>query len=198
MDMDTEIEITKLGEYGYIQSLYGLGLSYGITSNIPFDKFPESAAFSKLEKVAESLVKKPINSGEAKFLEHIQVWLLIRAPRNLWQQFDTYRISMSKQSESTMHTLMKREAFKNSDFFGDIDDAIILRLNEIISTRNFKKTADNLPESFAQSRQICTNYKTLRNIFNQRQHHRREQWGIFCDWMLKNLEHQNFIMVDKR
>lgn len=54
----------------------------------------------------------------------IQVWVKISAPRYFWSEADTYSIGVTKNSESTMHTLLNKElteqnfewpSFDNSD-----------------------------------------------------------------------------------
>ncbi len=70
-----------LHEHGSQEALLGLSLSYDSEPNI---------------KVANQLAHK--QGGHNKFLESIVVWLDITAPRYWWQEFDTYRIGITKQS----------------------------------------------------------------------------------------------------
>ncbi len=54
-------------------------------------------------------------SGHDKFLQSIPLIVDISWTRSMWQEFDTYRIGVSKQSESTMHTIIKDD-FSLGDF----------------------------------------------------------------------------------
>lgn len=148
-------------------------------------------------ELAQKLVKA---GGEhRKFMRQIQVWCDINLPRMVWQELDTYMFG-TKNSESTMHTLYKRE-FEESDFYIG-DDPIIMTdkfLREsVIPTLNYyrdlyletkdyrwvKEMKRVLPESFLQMRTWNTNYEELRNIYFQRQHHRlNEEWSLVLDWI---------------
>ena len=75
-----------------------------------------------MKEISEKLHDK--DEGHNKFLESIIIWAEVTAPRYWWQEADTYRLS-TKQSESTMHTLIEEiertfpglpEAFSNLEF----------------------------------------------------------------------------------
>jgi len=51
----------------------------------------------------------------------------------------------------------------------------------------------NLPEGYVQTRQVCVNYMTLQNIVRQREGHRLKMWNTFCQEVLKQLDHPEFI-----
>lgn len=63
--------------------------------------------------LAQKLVKS--GSDHRKFLRQIFVSMDITAPRYWWTEFDTYKVGTVANSESTMHTIQKRE-FKREDF----------------------------------------------------------------------------------
>jgi len=160
------MKIKKLDEYGYSFALQGLLLSYNKPNADP-------------EKIANFLAKK--NGGHNKFLESICVWIDITAPRYFWQQFDSYRIGITKQSESTMHTLLKRKLTLQD--FETIDPVILKRVNLYIAEKNLEMAKKLLPESFLQRRIVCTNYKTLYTMYKQRRKHRLQEWQMFCDFL---------------
>jgi hypothetical protein len=60
----------------------------------------------------------------------------------------------------------------------------------------FIKVKNCLPEGFLQRRIVNLNYKTFRNIYEQRINHRLPQWKYFCTIILENLEHPEFIVKD--
>jgi len=98
--MRYHIEIVN--ESGYHAAMLGLSLSYNKSLCAMYD-------------VAKKLYNK--DGGHNKFLESIQIWLDIKMPRYWWQEFDTYRVGVTKQSESTVHTVFKRE-LTQEDFTG--------------------------------------------------------------------------------
>ncbi len=126
-----------------------------------------------------------------KHLRQITVWADWSLPKFMWSEADTYK-HIEKVSESTMHTLMKKEITK--DMFESDDafiDLAVFNLNlvreEYLKTKDFKlhRTAKEiLPDSFIQTRSICTNYEALLSIYNQRKNHRLKEWHTICNWIL--------------
>jgi hypothetical protein len=131
--------------------------------------------------------------GELKFLESIVVWLDVTAPRYWGQQFDTYRVGVTKQSASTMHTILRRP-LSQGDFAMPIPEVTLARLNERIAALDFAAMKNELPEGFLQRRIVCTNYKALRHMFRQRRDHRLPEWREFCAWLVTELQHPVFLM----
>lgn len=182
------MKIAKLAEYGYEEAALGFSLSYN----------------TSIERTKQILPKYAFGiPGESKFLESIQLWFDVTAPRFWWQEADTYRVGSSKQSESTMHTICKN-ALDYEDFEYPIDDYLIHILNKLISSYKnepdklkrlflFQQIKNNLPEGFLQRRIWNFNYKTLQNMYNQRRNHRLPQWKVFLDKILETVEHPEFI-----
>lgn len=183
------MKIKILGEYGLEFAMLGLSLSY----NQPV---------SKMYNTAEKLAKRNLYGGELQFLEQIIVWINIQAPLYWWGQFDKYRVGIAdndgyrinvpKQSESTMHTILKRELTQD-DFEKPIYSTMLNIINNSIRDKDFDNVNNNLPRGFLQRRIICTNYKTLIHIINQRHNHKLQQWQIFNDYLIDNLELQHII-----
>jgi hypothetical protein len=166
-----------LNESGYDEAMLGLSLSYGA---------PIEAAQTRAKLLAFK------QGGHNKFLEAIMLWLEIQAPRYWWVQADTYRLC-TKQSESTMHTIMKRElAF--SDFQDGIDSRILCVLNEAITNKEFTWVKHHLPEGFLQKRVWCLSYKALQNIIQQRKTHKLAEWHSFIISVLNQADYPEFLM----
>ena len=172
------MKIEVLREAGYTEALLGLSLSY----NTQLDRMPEVA-----------LRLAGMDKGHNKFLESIVVWLDITAPRYFWQQFDTYRVGVTKQSESTMHTAMKRWLTPR-DFDGRIHPDALAHLNYSIRRKNFDMLKCELPEGFLQRRIVCCNYKSLKHIIGQRHNHRLPEWQIFCQAIQAQVEYKEFLV----
>lgn len=172
------MKIHILREAGYEEALLGISLSY----NQPIQK---------MSTVALNLAG--LDDGHNKFLESIYVWIDITAPRYWWTQFDTYRIAVTKQSESTMHTILKKPLTQDS-FESPIPYDILTVLNIYIANKQLNEIKNMLPEGFLQRRIVCTNYKTLRNIIRQRQHHKLKEWNsIFVPEILQQITHPEFL-----
>lgn len=173
---DKLMRVTILQESGVSPALQGLALSYNSEPSM---------------RVADRLAHK--QGGHNKFLESIQVWLDVTAPRYFWQQMDTYRVGISKQSESTMHTIMRGELTKD-----DFEDSwchpdILDLLNRWILEGDFWNIKRHLSESFLQRRIISTNYKVLQNIEYQRRPHKLVEWPTFLDAILDQAKHPHWI-----
>lgn len=161
------------------------------------------------------LAKRLCKAGaeHRKFLQMIQVWVDITAPRYFWSEFDTYRVGIVKNSESTMHTLKKD--YLNSDcvefewgFDPDCDavmDEILEKLEMIRyrlnNTEEYKEHYHRimkaiLPEGFLQKRTVNVNYETLANMYRQRKNHRLPEWSIdFVQW-IQTLPYNEFITLN--
>jgi hypothetical protein len=170
------MNVTILREAGYAEAALGLALSFEREA----DDMP---------RVMRRLYNK--DGGHNKFLESMIVWLDVTAPRHFWQQFDTYRAGMTKQSCSTMHTATKRQLTQD-DFDRTIPRATLEQLNYLIACKDLMALKNELPEGYLQRRLVCTNYKTLRAILWQRRTHRNPAWGVFCAAVLEQVEHKEF------
>ena len=189
------MKINIIETSGETTALFGIGLSYGITSTyksrIALHLYND--LYNKLLKTADTLAHK--QGGHNKFLESINISLDITAPRYWWSEFDTYRVGVTKQSESTIHTLGKRDLTAD-DFEHNLPFDILTIFNNIIDryrcTENKKEketlflTLKNLlPEGYLQRRIVVLNAKTLQNIIAQRINHRLPEWKQFC-YTLRN------------
>jgi len=182
------MKVTILNESGFKQAIEGLSLSY----NTPFGKALQAS---------HKLYNK--DGGHNKFLESMQVWIKITAPRYFWSEFDTYRIGVTKQSESTIHTIMKNE-LTQENFQEPIYLDVLTKLNRVIKlykeTPNidiknslFVEIKNNLPEGFLQTRIVSMNYKTLRNIIIQRKNHKLKEWRHFCTVVLSTAQYPEYL-----
>src|SRR5574343_250787 len=196
------MEIKLLKEAGYEEDILGLSISF-YDHKETIEEFWTEEKKVKAAKRAELLAFK--QGGHNKFLESIQVWLFIKATRAFWQEFDTYRVGMTKQSSSTMHTLDKRKV-DESDFEVGVSRKSIDSFNDCLLTyknvlsENYKDInflKNNLPEGWLQERIVCTNYKVLQNIYYQRNKHRYKYWQTFCKFLLDNLEFPIFIKEEE-
>lgn len=184
------MKIIKLSEYGYEEAALGFSLSYN----------------TSIERAKAILPRYAFGiPGESKFLESMIMYLDVSAPRYWWQEADTYRVGSTKQSESTMHTITKR-LLTHDDFEYPISDCSLYELNELIDRYKmepantgwkqiyFQRIKNVLPEGFIQRRIWCLNYKTFRNIYEQRVGHRLPEWVVFCKHTLNQLNFPELVV----
>ena len=179
------MEIHLMRAEGLSEALFGIGLSYGLTSDyacwdaVPFDKV------ERLKKTASVLCRK--GGGEDKFLRQIMFWWDVTGPRYWWAEADTFKVGTVAQSESTMHTIM-HHPLTNADFEAPVPYAVRNSLDRM--WREYRDTKDPklffelknaLPEGFLQRRIWTLNLANMKNIHRQRKSHRLPQWRQVCE-----------------
>jgi len=177
MDKTFSLTVTKTEEAGYKSAL--IGLSYN--KNQPIENMPELA-----------LKLSTHDHGHNKFLEQIYLWIEVTAPRYWWQEGDTYRLS-TKNSQSTMHTILKDELNATNFECEDIGGIDINYLNNLLSNKELVLLKRKLPEGFMQKRMWTMNYKCLRNIIIQRQSHRLPHWPSFINQLKSQVDHPELL-----
>ncbi len=190
------MQVKILQEAGYEWACMGMAYSYKDRKE-PRQEWWEKhrdRAFSRAVKLHDK------DGGHNKFLESIQVWIDIEATRSFWQEFDTYRVGMSKQSESTMHTLNKRRP-EYDDFESYVTVEMIEAYQAVWDIYKGMKDEimylkENLPEGFLQRRVVNTNYKTLRNLVMQRSNHRYIWWRELVAELKTQLEHPELVIPE--
>ena len=161
-----------------------------------------------------SLMKRLRNSGHdhRKYLRMINVTVDITAPLYWWKEFDTYKVSTTRNSCSTMHKIHAKE-FTLDDFSHEhlipltldtLKDTID-NLNEarevylgwdkfiskgmILPELKTKKDIwwqmiQLLPSSYNQKATVQLNYEVLNNMYHSRRNHKLDEWRDgFCDWV---------------
>ena len=196
--MKVTINAKVVGEAGYEAAMLGLSFNK--------KKDPET-----MHQAALKICRH--DGGGNKFLESMVIWIEVQAPRFWWQEGDTYRIA-TKQSESTMHTLVAElerlidsttselhEYVKNNFDAGDclagtleymLDVVAADHLNEIERLVALKRA---MPEGFLQKRMWCMSYKTFRNMYLQRKNHRLPHWPRFLAQVIEQLKYPELLGV---
>lgn len=196
---------------GLEPAILGTYLSFGITNIDDMERFAKDKSIrqeviDRFEKRKTALVKAGL--GEDKFLESIQYWIAIRTKLKVWKQIDTYRHA-TKLSESTMHRSWKNLLCEND--FDDWEhqdkdhiDWLNIKIKEFLSDETSAERkkelediiTDNLPDAYLQTRMVCLNAKTLRNMYLQRKNHKLKEWRMFCEW-IKTLPYGDLITLEK-
>lgn len=178
---------------GYQLAILGSMLSKG---RVDYDKLIDASKGvidCELKERGDNLSTKlaGADGGHNKFLEQIQYWIVIDAPLYFWKQLDTYRIGVSKSSESTMFKMWKKgltnEDFENPELiFKETIDRLNEQIKEYMETNDnelFVSIISNLPDGFLQTRLLNINAKSLRNIYFQRKNHKLKEWKEFCKFI---------------
>ena len=172
------MKVVIMKEVGYEQAMEGIRLSYNTT-------------IERATEASKKLYSK--DGGHNKFLEFIDVYLDVTAARYWWSEADTYRVGVSKQSESTMHTLLKNPLTQDN-FQYPIPAFYLEYLNLLLTDKKLLLLKNALPEGYLQRRIWKVSYANLRNIVKQRHDHKLIEWKLFCGHILSNIEHKEYFV----
>ena len=143
------------------------------------------------------LMRKLYKGGaeHRKYLRQIFVSMDIVAPLYWWKEMDQYRINVTTNSTSTMHTIhakpiewddFSREHLLqvSMDALGETIRAMNMYRNEYLKTNNKQywwQMIQLLPSSYNQLRTITMNYENVINIIHQRKSHKLDEWVDFVE-----------------
>lgn len=148
------------------------------------------------------LMQKLYKAGpeHRKYARQILISMDITAPLYFWLEMDTYKIGVTCNSCSKMHTLHKSDLTIEDFSCEHLMEASVEMLEKLIDVinafRRLYNDGDNkhkqfwynmiqlLPESYNQKRTITMNYENVFNIINQRQEHRLDEWQELCKILL--------------
>jgi len=215
------MEVTIREEAGYDLALYGFSLSYKDRAITPEDwwdlpncdrcldtgygclhcGYLGEAAYRIKERMDRTKTTATANAGRGKghdkFLRQIMVWVDIEAPRYWWSEFDTYKVGTVAQSESTMHTLSKRDmSYGDIHMCDEYDTENVDMFNSFREARPEATIADikrKLPESYLQRRLVTMNYAVLRCIIEQRKNHKLFEWQQFINAIYTQAAHKELL-----
>ena len=179
-----KMKVTVIEESSISPALFGIGLSYGITSGKDFSAF-SCQDKERLLGVAQKLAGK--GGGHDKVLRQIHVVLDVDAPAYWWPECDQYKVATVTQSESKMHTLM-RQPITQDRFEAPISPATLERLESLRQEGNFHMLLNELPHGWLQRRILSCNYAVLRNIIQQRHAHKLREWEVFITAVLTGVQ----------
>lgn len=148
-----------------------------------------------------------INHAHDQFLTGIRVNFDLRCSNKMWVEAERYRFLEFVSSQSTMHRIAKFDYRNQCNKYVDPNIIIIMEnkiheYNVLISERdsyppeseqyktlNARCTEKYLevlysnPAGFELTARMTTNYRCLKNIYNQRKDHRLPEWREFCRWI---------------
>lgn len=153
---------------------------------------------SKSSPEAQSHIKRAISLANAKggghnqFLTGIIVNFDLTLSNKAWVEAERYRFLNFISSMSTMHRVAY---FPIADSCNEHTDVNAIKAAEELQKKYWevKGTEDekeaylnilyNLPSGFEIMAGMTTNYRCLRNIYEQRRSHKLPDWQVFCDWI---------------
>lgn len=145
-------------------------------------------------------------SEHRKFLRMIHIQVDLTVARNIWTEFDTYRVGVTRNSCSTMHKLGSKPLTVDDFEAQVVLPQTLFTINDLAEqyrrTKNvelLRQMKAYLPESFLQKATIDMNYECAMNMYFQRRNHRMVEWsgpeGI-CAW-IKSLPYMSIWLTLK-
>ena len=212
------IKIENIDTWGFEHALRGMRNPYnswGKSDSVTIESFTD-IGMNDME-----LAKKLIKGGteHRKFLRQIFVSMDITAPLFMFKEFDTYKIGVTSNSCSTMHTIMQKE-FTEEDFSMEHLTSIyrehfletIDYLNDIRNLYlHYEEEADKsefptkkdvwwqmiqmLPSSYNQTSNVSLNYENLYTMYHDRSGHKLDEWLIFRKYIFRILIIISYISI---
>ena len=126
--------------------------------------------------------------GHNQFLSGILVAFDLTCSNKMWVEAERYRFLTFVSSQSTMHRMAK--FYLDSSYNEYVDQRIIAIMYELKeeyeanpTPENYLKLLYNNPAGFELTARLTTNYRCLRNVYEQRKNHRLPEWREFCKWI---------------
>lgn len=133
--------------------------------------------------------------GHDQFLAGITVTFDMTLSNKAWVEAERYRFLTFISSMSTMHrvaffkigescnTHTCKEAIQAAEKLQNIYNSIDSAAEPKRKKEAYLDLLYNLPTGFELMAGMITNYRCLRNIYEQRRSHRLPDWHVVCDWI---------------
>lgn len=173
----------------------------------------EGIDFTTPEEFAKSLKRgtqlaHAQGGGHDQFLTGIRVAFDLTFTNKAWVEAERYRFLEFVSSQSTMHRITKFNLRNQYNEY--VDHRVIGIMEEKLDQYNamkaeFDETPDSdkynrerlqrlmkqkylellytNPAGFELTARLTTNYRCLKNIYQQRKNHRLPEWVQFCEWV---------------
>lgn len=126
--------------------------------------------------------------GHNQFLSGILVSFDLTCTNKMWVELERYRYIVFVSSQSTMHRIAKFDLEKS---YNENVNPGIVRIMQLLkenyeanpTPENYLNLLYNNPSGFELTARLTTNYRCLRNVYQQRRNHRLPEWREFCEWI---------------
>lgn len=196
--------IDNVNVYGLDESIYRSGYPMLKTAPTGEEFQREVAEISEARlggDLGQAHIRRAINLSNAKggghnqFLTGVTVTFDLTLSNKAWVEAERYRFLNFISSMSSMH----RAAFFKigeccNQYTGEAQIAEAERLQDIYNSidgaadrdaksRAYLELLYSIPAGFELMAGMITNYRCLRNIYEQRRGHRLPDWHVVCDWI---------------
>lgn len=132
-------------------------------------------------KRAEKLGSTPIGTGHDNFIQGIIVQADFQMPSYWWPEAQRYHWFDFVSSQSKMHCILKfnlgEQCIEGTDSrIIVVTKEYIQKYNENPTNENFENILKNTPMGLELTARMTMNYRQLKTMYAQRQHHRLSAW----------------------
>ena len=146
--------------------------------------------------------------GHDQFLTGIRIAFDLTFTNKAWVEAERYRFLEFVSSQSTMHRITKfnlSEQYneyvdkrvieimeEKLDDYNDLiniikntpkDNKVLLEELEELRKQKYLGLLYTNPAGFELTARLTTNYRCLKNVYQQRKNHRLPEWREFCEWI---------------
>lgn len=184
------MKIDNLRVYGLNESIVASGLPKRIKHD--GDVFADEVLAYDLAEVDENfsrdkhysraikLAHYPTGSGHCNFLSGIVVQMNITATVKWWEQWQRYHFQQIVSSMSSMHCLRDMMEEGTIQFNENTDQTVIDAFMSMLhdETVTDAQLAYSCPMGLELTAMVSTNYLQLRTMYQQRKHHKLDEWKV--------------------
>lgn len=197
-------KIDNVDVYGLDESIYRSG--YPMLKTAPAgEEFRREVAEIREARlsgdIGQAHIKRAINLANAKggghnqFLSGITVTFDLTLSNKAWVEAERYRFLSFISSMSSMHRAAffkigeccneytSRAEILETERLQDIYNAIDGASDREAKSKAYLELLYSIPAGFELMAGMITNYRCLRNIYEQRRGHRLPDWHVVCDWI---------------
>lgn len=146
--------------------------------------------------------------GHDQFLTGIRIAFDLTFSNKAWVEAERYRFLEFVSSQSTMHRITKFDLSKQYNEYVDKrviaimeeklddynnlikiikntpkDNEVLLEELEELRKQKYLELLYTNPAGFELTARLTTNYRCLKNVYQQRKNHRLPEWREFCEWI---------------
>lgn len=173
---------------------------FGLGESVKGSKFPMSVDINslttKITSRTNSLATCPKGTGHDQFLTGIMVMMDMTFSIKAWVEAERYHFLDFVSSQSTMHRISKMNIEKCCNKY--VTENTINECKRLLDIYNNDESAENylnllynIPTGFELTARMITNYRCLKTMYSQREHHRLPDWNpVFVDWIYTLPQHE--------
>lgn len=166
---------------------------YGLNESVCASKYPKSVNIDDLNdditEVVRNLGRCEVGSGHDNFLNGIIVQFDLTFSLKAWPQAQRYHFFEFVSSQSLMHRVTKFNVraqcnkYVTENSIKEVERLVAV-YNADPSKENYLTLLYNIPTGFELTARMSTNYRQLKTMLLQREHHMLPDWDGFCKWVL--------------